>query len=588
MQHPLIFSVLIACLLLAVPIKSQDEYGQYHYSFDNDTVTASCTKPKPLIFELMFDFLTMIKAESGRPTQQCVLNNEGPGFISPPTIARHIFTAMTIAYNTFARYSQYANATLMYEGWSRMPHAQTQEQVPNCVYIYGFYHISNFLMPERVANYSFKENYERKYECDLTEISATTSSNLGLVQRDVDQLKAYLRTDGFNQEGCYADTSNYKPANPPCLLDNKTTIEICRNFSHTYNTVWSYGEIWKTGYINKPRRTSVPHTHLCKPFSLGKLQEYIATPYFDAPSFENGTMMSLPDQFLEVVNIQEGLGVDHDKPKLITEYWASGPNTAGTPGHWQSITLNIIRRLCYDNSDAIKLLFGVSAATYDASIAAWQSKRLYSTVRPVVYIPTEHMYATFKNQFVGMYCNFMDIEGWQWTPYLEETVITPDFQEYISGHSTFSRAAAVVLEALTGSPIIPGNLSVTIKAGQSLYQPRCNQSNATCYKKCRVNDSLDSENNYIPKVDVTLGPWKTYREIADEASISRKYGGIHIASGDIQGRIIGQKVGDMVSAKLLVLFNEDPRKPTSDSMRLQFHVVFYLIALIYYYDENNM
>jgi hypothetical protein len=346
--------------------------------------------------------------------------------------------------------------------------------------------------------------------------------------------------------------------------------------------MWNYGEIVKTGYIDNPRRTALSQAQQCRPFSLEKFYDYLAPPYFEAPAFENGTMMNLSAQFLEVVEIQKGLDADNDKPKLIAEHWADGPNTTATPGHWQSISLNIIRRLCYDNDDALKLLFAVSAATYDAGLAAWQNKRLYNSVRPATYIPTEHIDDTFRHQFVGMYCHFMDIEGWQWSPYQEDRVITPEFQEYISGHSTFSRAASYILEKFTGSPDVPGNLSVTIKAGRSLFQPRCNRSDVSCYRQCRVNNSLDSENNYIPKVDITLGPWKTYHDIADEASISRKYGGIHIASGDIQGRILGQKVGETVWNKLLILFNNTAQPPSNNSNRLQIHYVLYFIVLYYY------
>lgn len=336
----------------------------------------------------------------------------------------------------------------------------------------------------------------------------------------------------------------------------------------------------KTGYIDNPRKTALSQAQQCKPFSLDKLYDYLAPGYFEAPAFENGTMMNLTDQFLEVTDIQKDIGIDNDKPKLIAEHWADGPNTTATPGHWQSISLNIIRRLCYDNDDALKLLFAVSAATYDAGLAAWQNKRLYNSVRPATYIPIEHMHDNFTYQFVGMYCNFQDIEGWQWSPYQEDRVITPEFQEYISGHSTFSRAASYVLEKFTGSPDVPGNLSVTIKAGESLFQPRCNQL-APCYARCRVNNLSDSENNYIPKVDVTLGPWRTYRDIANEASMSRRYGGIHIASGDIQGRVIGQKVGEIVWNKVSTLFNGTV--PPSDSNRLYFHYGLYLIILSSYY-----
>ncbi|CAF0729188.1 unnamed protein product [Adineta steineri] len=567
-----------------MPIKSDDDdYGLHHYNFDQDPLIASCTKPKPLVFEMMLDFLTMIKAESNRATQTCVLNGRGPGFTSPPAVARTIFAATTIIYNTYARYNQYAQPTTMYDGWTRMPHAP--EKVPDCVYIYGFYYIAEFLMPERSSIYLLKEKYERNYNCKLTQILADNMSELGLVQRDVDVLKSQLKDDGFNQEGCFADTTNFRAINPPCRFDNKSTIEICRNFTHTYDTVWNYGEIVKSGYIENPRKTALSQSQRGRPFALEKLSDYLAPPYFEAAAFENNTMMSLEDQFLELIQIQSGLNVDNEKPKLIAEHWADGPNTTATPGHWQSISLNIIRRLCYDNDDALKLLFAVSAATYDAGLAAWQNKRLYNSVRPATYIPTEHINAKFTYQFVGMYCNFRDIEGWQWSPYQEDRVITPEFQEYISGHSTFSRAASYILEKFTKNLNVPGNLSVTIKAGRSLFQPRCNRSDTTCYATCRVDSSQDSENNYIPKVDVTLGPWKTYRDIANEASISRKYGGIHIAAGDIQGRLIGQQVGNRVWAKVSHLFN-GTQLSQNDSMQLCPRYVLYLILFCYTFYEK--
>jgi hypothetical protein len=381
--------------------------------------------------------------------------------------------------------------------------------------------------------------------------------------------------------------------NPPCVFDNKSTIQICRDFTHEHKTIWNYGEIIKTGYINEARKTALSQAQLCKPFSLGNIHDYIAVPYFKAPAFENGTYMNLTDQFEELIHIQKRLDDDNGKPKLIAEHWADGPGTSATPGHWQSIALNIIRRLCYDNNNAVKLLFAVSAATYDAGLAAWHTKRLYNSVRPATYIPTEHIEGNLVHQFVGMYCDFKDIKGWQWRPYQEDHVITPEFQEYISGHSTFSRAASFVLEMYTGSPNVPGDLSVTIKAGESMFQPRCSQQNAACYRECAVDTSQNSNNNYLPKVDVKLGPWKTYRDMADEASISRKYGGIHIASGDIQGRIVGQHVGETVWTKLSVLFNSTVTPPTNDSRRLHIHSTILFIALGYYFcssssDEKNM
>lgn len=94
---------------------------------------------------------------------------------------------------------------------------------------------------------------------------------------------------------------------------------------------------------------------------------------------------------------------------------------------------------------------------------------------------------------------------------------------------------------------------------------------------------MDSENNYLPKVDIRLGPWRTYRDIANEASISRKYGGIHIAAGDIQGRVVGQKVEEIVWRKLQVLFNEDGDTNSNHSKQLIINLSFYLSLMLIHF-----
>jgi hypothetical protein len=63
------------------------------------------------------------------------------------------------------------------------------------------------------------------------------------------------------------------------------------------------------------------------------------------------------------------------------------------------------------------------------------------------------------------------ILGVDWVPYQQPTFVTPAFQGYISGHSTFSRAAAEVLTAYTGSEYFPGGISgYTIKAGSLKFE----------------------------------------------------------------------------------------------------------------------
>jgi len=113
--------------------------------------------------------------------------------------------------------------------------------------------------------------------------------------------------------------------------------------------------------------------------------------------------------------------------------------------------------------------------------------------------------------------------GWilceDWWPYQRPTFVTPPFAGYVSGHSTFSRAAAEVLTCLTGDEFFPGGLG-------EFFAPR--------------DEFLVFEDG--PSVDITL-QWATYYDASDETSISRIYGGIHPTADDIPGRIMGSIIG---------------------------------------------
>jgi hypothetical protein len=110
------------------------------------------------------------------------------------------------------------------------------------------------------------------------------------------------------------------------------------------------------------------------------------------------------------------------------------------------------------------------------------------------------------------------IRGVEWIPYQLPTFVTPSFSGFVSGHSTFSRAAAEVLTAFTGSEFFPGGLSEwTIEPGE-----------------------LKVESG--PTQPVTL-QWATYYDAADQAGVSRLYGGIHIRADDFNGRTVGSLCG---------------------------------------------
>ena len=113
--------------------------------------------------------------------------------------------------------------------------------------------------------------------------------------------------------------------------------------------------------------------------------------------------------------------------------------------------------------------------------------------------------------------------GWiraeNWWPYQRPSFVTPPFAGYVSGHSTYSRAAAEIMTEFTGSPYFPG--------GKSGFE-------------VTANEFLVFEEG--PSVDMTL-EWATYRDASDQCSLSRIWGGIHPPADDIPGRLIGREIG---------------------------------------------
>lgn len=109
------------------------------------------------------------------------------------------------------------------------------------------------------------------------------------------------------------------------------------------------------------------------------------------------------------------------------------------------------------------------------------------------------------------------------------TFPTPPFPEYVSGHSTYSAAAARVLESWTGSDRFGD--SVTLAAGSSKIEP-----------------------GITPAKPVVL-KWATFTEAAEEAGLSRRYGGIHFTATDVAGRKLGRTVADHAWQKSRAYFD---------------------------------
>jgi hypothetical protein len=179
--------------------------------------------------------------------------------------------------------------------------------------------------------------------------------------------------------------------------------------------------------------------------------------------------------------------------QTIAKFWSDDPVTTSTPpGHSMSILTLVLRRQNASLPKAAEGYAKLGIALHDAFISCWKAKYIYNVLRPVTYCK-----AMFDPNF---------------TPLLS----TPPFPEYPSGHSVQSGAMSTVLTSLFGE-----NYSFTDNTHQN-------------------RTDIDGTPRFFP----------SFRAAADEAAISRLYGGIHYQEAIDKGVTQGEKIGNNVITKI--------------------------------------
>jgi PAP2 superfamily len=187
--------------------------------------------------------------------------------------------------------------------------------------------------------------------------------------------------------------------------------------------------------------------------------------------------------FKEALEVFEARKTITPEKRAIARFWSDDPMLSPTPpGHWQAIALQVLAREDADLEKHADVLARLGVALADAFIGCWKAKFEFDLLRPVTYIR-----------------RFID-------PDWESLLTTPPFPEYPSGHSTQSAAAAAVLTAVYG-------------------------------------EAFAFEDETHKKDGLPARAYPGFNAAAEEAGISRLYGGIHfraaIERGLDQGRCIG-------------------------------------------------
>ena len=247
-----------------------------------------------------------------------------------------------------------------------------------------------------------------------------------------------------------------------------------------------------------PRPGLLPHWGSVTPWAIADLQRLVPPP---PPSIGSTAWL---DAFNAVKSLGTQTGASHT-PEMtrIAEFWADGEGTETPPGHWIAIARALAVRRGGDVVDHAREFALLSFVLADVAIVAWETKYRYAGWRPVTAV---HEAARIGNPRI--------IGDPAWRPTLD----TPNFPEYPSGHSAFSAAAAAALAMLYPDP------------GDTI-----------------AFDTLTSS----PKTPGAVRHFERLSEAAEEAGLSRIYGGIHFWFSHGAGADMGRAVADDIVPRLL-------------------------------------
>ncbi len=190
----------------------------------------------------------------------------------------------------------------------------------------------------------------------------------------------------------------------------------------------------------------------------------------------------------EVFNVNATLTTEED---IIANFWSDDPGKSSTPpGHSLSILRIVLEQENADLATSAESFAKLGMAVHDAFISCWKAKYIYNLIRPITVVH-EHVDPSFSIPLP-----------------------TPPFPEYTSGHSVQSGAAAKVLTDLFGD-----NYAFT-----------------------------DVTQVFRSDIDGSARSFSSFYAFADEAAISRLYGGIHYRKAIDEGIAQGLGVGENISA----------------------------------------
>ncbi|MBE9061108.1 DUF6851 domain-containing protein [cf. Phormidesmis sp. LEGE 11477] len=508
------------------------------------------------------EFSPTVSVQWDRVVQQAVIDTS-----VGPTIAARAYAIMhTVMYDAWSAYSLEAISTQTDDDLQRPTAEHTNANKIEAM-SFAAYRVLTELFPED-ENKALFNSLMTILGLETSNDTTNTATAAGIGNVSAEALMAVRRADGSNRENGYVDTIGYEPVNVDA--NNIVNLQKWTSESVPIDTIDSI--LAGADSTVDQQKFLTPQWSTVTPFALDApdaLRPDAPVPFLLVEAtvdLENGTitlageteakvitadmvgLVDEPGKFInqsfiaqaeQVISASANLT---DRQKLIAEFWEDGGGTSFPPGTWQTFGEFVSARDRNRIDEDALLFFSLSNAMLDASIATWESKVFYDYVRPVRAIRELGKLGLLNNGTLGTdeitgETGFV-IQVWGGLNQGTRTIladnfltyqtpggdVSPPFAEYTSGHSSFSAAGAEILKRFTGSDSF--GAEVTFEAGSSRF-----------------------ENLLTPTEEITL-EWDTFTQAADEAGLSRIYGGIHFEDGDLNGRALGREVADSVWSKV--------------------------------------
>jgi hypothetical protein len=512
-----------------------------HNPIPQQGVPFRATRAAALMLAMVFAAATAAGEEHRKQSQPTIvviwdsaaLQGVRDSRIGPPMVARALAIVHTCIFDAWAAYDKRAVGT-QFGGELRRPERERTLANKNEAISFAAYRALVDLFALDKASVFDPLMASLGYDPNNLTINTDTPAGIGNVACAA--VLAFRHGDGSNQlgdlhPGAYSDWTGYASVNPASTVPVNPALVLDPN--HWQPLIYDDGATAPTPHIITQSFVGAQWYRVV-PFAMTSPDQFRSfVAQFGPALYGSETFLQ---QSKDLITISANLT---DEQKMIAEYWANGPRTELPPGHWALFGEFVSRRDNHSVDDDAKMFFALSNAIFDASIASWDAKRAFDSVRPIQTIPY-----LFHGQQIRAWRPFrgtQTFDGSLWIPYQTNTFPTPPFPEYISGHSTFSAVGAQILTLFTHSDKFGD--SVTFRPGSSKTEP-----------------------GLTPQQEVTLS-WATFTDAANQAGISRRYGGIHFELADLVGRATGRLVADQAWRKALSFIkgkSKDDEEPGED------------------------